>query len=421
MPLLSVVGLSYKTAPAEVRERFAFAETEIIPAVGALRTIGGTDECLLVSTCNRTEVYLVTPAEPPVPQVLEHLDAAHTRGVSTDVPPVYIHRGVEAARHVLRVTAGLDSMVLGEGQILGQIRRAFEIARTAQTTGPVLNRLMQVALSAGRRVRRETGLARSAPSVPRAAVGLCREVLGSVRGRRLLVVGAGDIAALVVKEFGAAGAMLIAVANRTLETGRSLAALVGADAISLDDVRRVSGEADIIVACAAVTKPILVPEMLQRVHDPRLPLLVIDLGIPRCVDATVASLPGVHLYDLDALSPTGASPLSADDLAKAERIVEEALVAFEQWLASRAAAPLLRALQGQVETIVDRELVRLRALDARQQEAVRGVIEAALHRFLHGPITRLREAAIRHDQTTLEVAKALFDVGPKRPGSGGTR
>ncbi len=422
---LTIVGLNYKTAPVEIRERFAFGLTEIPPMVVALHAIPGIEECLLLSTCNRTETYLVTPADPPVAQVLDFLKTSRAiPPAGAVVPPVYVHRGTAAARHTLRVTAGLDSMVLGEGQILGQMRRAFDIARAAQTTGPVLNRLMQLAIATGRRVRRETGLSRGAPSVPRAALALCQQVLGSVLGRRVVVVGAGDMAALVVKEFAAAGMKVVAVANRTLETARSLAAWVSAKAISLDALPTALGPADIIVACAAATEPLLSSKLLVAAGHRCEPLLVIDLGIPRSVDAAVSSLHGVVLYDLDDLLPRAFSPTSAEDLAAAERIVEDALAVFERWMASRAAGPLLRALHSRMETIVDGELVRsrarLRALSEGQREAVRGVVEAAMKKLLHIPIVRLREAASRRDINILESARKLFDLdvgkqGPRGP------
>ncbi len=422
MSNLSTVGLSFKTAPVEIRERFAFGPAEILPVVTALQTIPGIQECLVLSTCNRTEVSLVSSADPPVAEVLHLLSASRTGRAATDMPPVYVHQHTAAARHTLRVTAGLDSMVLGEEQILGQVRHAFDVARAARTTGPILNRLMQLAISTGRRVRRETGLARGAPSVPRAARALCQQVWGSLRGRRVVVVGAGDMAALVIKEFAAATMKVVAVANRTLETAQSLAARVDAEAVSLDALPAVIAAADLVVVCAAAPEPILFGDMFGQPGLRREPLLVLDLGIPRCVDASVASRSDVVLYDLDSLPAGTVSPISADDLVQADRIVEDALAAFERWLASRTATPLLRALTNRMETIVDRELARSRArlqvLDEDQREAVRGVIEAAMQKLLHRPIVRLREAAEHRDVAFLEWAAELFDLeaGPSHRG-----
>lgn len=218
--MLVALGLSHRTAALDVRERMAFEEADVPPALARLRAVPGISECLLLSTCNRTETYLVTHHEPPVAEVVDLLSAPRGVPATLLVPSLYVHRGSAAAHHALRVTAGLDSMILGEHQILGQVRRAFDLARTARATGPVLNRLMQLAIATGRRVRRETGLSRKAPSVPRAALAQCQRMFGAVRDRRVVVVGAGEAAVLALKVFAAAGARIEAVVNRNSGDGQ---------------------------------------------------------------------------------------------------------------------------------------------------------------------------------------------------------
>lgn len=419
--MLSVIGLSYKTTPVEVRERLVFAEPELWPALAALRSLPGVEECLLLSTCNRTEVYLVTAGDPPVSAVLSLLGSHRGVPLATLEPAAYVHRD-QAARHLLRVAAGLDSMVLGEAQILGQVRRAFEIAREARATGPSLNHTVQAALASGRRVRREAGLARAAASVPRAALSLCQQVLGSVHSRRVVLVGAGKIATCAVAVFADAGATIAAVANRTPESARALAARAGAEGLPLDRVAAAAADADIMLVCAGASTPMVTREMLAPTGVRVPPLLVIDLAIPRGVAPAVSSLPGVTLCTLDDLPSGGADAgVTAEDLTRADGLINQAVERLEQWLAARDAAPLIQALRGRADTIMEQELSRargrLRGLDEGQREAVRLVISSAVHKVLHNPTVRLRELAARKDARVLEVARELFDL-PAAPSHG---
>lgn len=420
MPLC-VVGLNHKTASLDVRERVAFAESEFPRAVAALRRLDGTAECLLLSTCNRTEVYLVTEAVSPLVEVGELLSTWRGIPPSTVVPWLSMQSGELAVRHAFRVAAGLESQVLGEEQILGQVRRALAAAQSAQATGPVLNRLMQSAIATGRRVRRETGISRRAASVPHAALALSRRVLRSLQGRLVLIVGAGDMALLAAKTFAAAGARVTAVANRTLGTARMVADRVGATALPLEAVGAAAGDADIVIVTIGASAPVLGADVFETRHRTG-PLLVIDLGVPRGVDPQAASLPQVALYDLDDLGPPGAG-LPEADVAAAETIVEAEIAAFRRWLASRVAVPLISELHQRVFRIVDEELVRaqprLRGLDANQLEAVRGVVEATLRKVLHTPVVRLRELAAGDDERVLAVVQELFDLNgePRHEGS----
>lgn len=419
--VLSAIGLSHKTAPIEVRERMAFAEADLLPVLDAMRGRAGIRECVLLSTCNRAEVYLITPGEPPMVEVAELLAAA--RGVAAEAfaSSLYQYCGIPAARHVMRVAAGLDSMVLGEEQILGQVKRAFDLARLNRSTGPVLNRLMALSITTGRRVRRETGVSRSAPSVPRAAVSLAKRALGSLKGRTALVVGAGEVAGLVVKLLVAAGVRVVAVANRTLEAARGLAALAGAEAVPLEAIAAASRDVELCVVCVGAGAPLVSPAMIGGDRDR--PLLVIDLGIPRGVDAAVAALPGVALHLLDQLPVEPASGgVPPEELARAEEIVKASLAGFEEWMASRLAVPLITALHGRADRIVQDELararVRLQGLDEAEHAAVRVVAEAVARKLLQTPIVQLRKSAARQDTRTLEAAGDLFELKVDPEGSG---
>lgn len=418
---LSVVGLSYRTAPVEVRERLAFAESELPGALATVRGLPGVDECLLLSTCNRTEVYLASADDPPVIAIVRALGVLRGVAFGEVERTVYVYRD-QAARHLLRVTAGLDSQVLGEAQILGQVRRAFEMARAARATGPLLNHTVQAALAAGRRVRRETALGRVAASVPRAALALSQRLLGSIDGRRVVIVGAGKIGSLTADLCAGAGARIAAIANRTPDPATALAARVGAEAVSLDRIGPACAGADLLLVCAGASIPVVTREMLAPAGARRDPLLVIDLAIPRGVAPDVATLPGVSLHTLDDLpAQASAGGISADDIARAEEIIEESVGRLDRWLAARAAAPLIEALRGRADAIVaaelDRARGRLRGLDDDQREAVRVVVASAVSKVLHHPTVGMRELAAR-DARLLEVARELFDL-PPGPGNGG--
>jgi len=410
--MLSACGLTHQIAPLRVRESLAFAEAELPAALPALHALPGVRETVLLSTCHRTEVYLVSDDRPPREAIMSTL--GRLRGVDPEEFAPYLHTwwSEDAARHVLRVAGGLESMVVGEPQVLGQVRRAFTTARIAGTTGPVLNRLMQLAIASGRRVRGETSLGGHGASVPHAVVSCCRAHWGTVPGHRALIVGAGEMAALLAKTFAAAGGSVVAIANRTQERARVLAERYRADVVTVDQIASRLHEVDAVMVSVGSDRPVLT---VCDLKETRSPLLVIDIGVPRAVDPAVVRLPDVTLYDLDSLAPhTGVSP-AADDLIAADAIVEETHEAFVRWLGSRAAVPLIAALHHRAEAIVEEELQRARGrllgLDEHQRLAVRGVVEGALRKLLHAPFVRLR--ARGDDARALDLARELFDLdGP---------
>lgn len=416
--MLSIVGLTHTTAPLPIRERLAFSEAELPSVLPAASALDGVAESLVLSTCNRTELYFAGAGRPDTSAVAEAL------GRIRSVPPaefrsyLRVLEGDDAARHTLRVASGLESLVVGEPQVLGQVRRAFEAARSAGTTGPVLNRLMQVAIACGRRVRAETDLGRRALSVPHAAAAVARRTIG-LAGRRLVLVGAGEIAALSAKIFSQGGVTIRAVANRTVAHAALLGARYGADAVGLADLPAVLREAEIVVVSVSAPSPVVTASMLRGIGGaPAGGRLVLDISVPRGVEPAAAALPGLTLYDLDALAPGDRSvvpPLAlngAPEIRQAEEIVDEALEAFVRWLASRAAVPVIAALHHRAERIVEAEMARagsrLSRLDERERRAVRGVVEGALRKLLHAPFVRLR--ARGGDARVMELARELFDL-----------
>ena len=415
------MGLNHKTAPLEVREQVAVDPSAYGPLLAHLHALPGVYESVLLSTCNRTEVLLVTVSEPAVEEITHLLSTV--RDVAPGIFSSYlaIHRDVDAARHTLRIAAGLESMVVGEHQILGQVRQAFDAARAAGATGPVLNRLLQLAIAGGRRVRRQTGLSRRASSVPHAARDLSQRLLGSLRGRPVVIVGAGEVAGIAAKLFAASGARITAVANRTVSAARLIASRYGAESLALDDVGNAAASADVLVVSVGADQPILRPQVFESMGARSTPLLVIDLGVPRGVDPHVAAVPGITLHDLDELSHRGMLSLpAAADVAEAERIIEWTLMLFMRWLASRAAVPLITALHARAAHIIEEELgrarSRLRDLDDGERQVVREVVESAMRKLLHSPFVRLRESAQADDPRVLALARELFDLGDELDG-----
>ncbi len=415
---LLAVGLSHHTAPVAVRERVAFLPTKLASAVVLLRQQKGIEEAALLSTCNRTEAYVVTDApEAGKEAVLAFWSAYHGVPRETFAPYVYAHRGSDAARHLFRVAGGLDSMIVGEAQILGQVREAFTLAREGGGIGPILSRLFRQAIAVGRRVRRETGIGRGAVSVPGAAVAVAREVWGELAGRKVLVLGSGEMAHLTVRNLVEAGCTSVVVCNRTLEHAEALAAAFGARAVRFDAFGSALREADILIASTGAPHVVVEASLVAEVMRGRTtPLVILDIAVPRDVDPAVRSIPGVHLVDIDDLEAAGRKVLleRQSEVERAERIVAEEVGKFEAWYRSLGVVPLIRALRHRAEAILEEEWARLRPqlahLPPKDQEAVRLALRAVLNRLLHRPIVRLKEIAAERDAVLVDAARALLDL-----------
>jgi len=398
---LVAVGLSHHTAPVEVRERVAFLPSKLASAVALLRQHGGIREAALLSTCNRTEAYVVADdREAARSTVLSFWAAYHGVPQEAFAPFTYTYRDADAARHLFRVSSGLDSMVFGEAQILGQVREAFACAREGGGIGPILSQLFRQAIAAGRRVRRETGIGRGAASVPGAAVALARELVGDLAGRHVLVLGSGEMARIVVRSLVASGCSVV-VCNRTLEHAEELAAAFGARTVRFDELKQALQDADILVTSTGAPHVVVEAPLIREVVKGRTrPLLILDIAVPRDVDPAVRAIPGVHLADIDDLEATSRRVLEdrRGEASRAEAIVAEEAAKFEAWARSLRVVPLIRALRGQAEKILEEEWAhlepQLRHLPEADQRAVRAALRSALHRVLHGPITQLKELVV---------------------------
>jgi len=362
---LLLVGISHRTAPVELRERVDFQARGVAEALGALAKRGSTREAAVVSTCNRAEIYVACD------------DVAETRadlvkfvsefnGVSqADVTPhVYDESDLDAARHLFRDAAGLDSLVVGEPQILGQVKEAHTVATEAQTAGPVLNRLFHASFAVGKRVRTETGLGSGAVSVSFAAVALARKIFGDLKGRNVLVVGAGEMGKLTALHMKSQGVQHVTIVSRTMaHAARTAEAIGGASAAPWDELDAVLGTSDIVITATGASSPILTKAHVETVMRPRRsrPLFIIDIAMPRDVEAAAGEIEQVFLYNIDDLQATVRENLArrTSEVSRAEAIVSEEIEKFGAWFRSRGAIPTVVALRQRFEAIRRAELERL--------------------------------------------------------------
>ena len=415
-----VLGVSHHGAPLEVRERLAFTSREVVPALERVRASSGAHEGVLLSTCNRTELYLVEgdgEASPAAWALLsERLGSDASRYG-------YVRRDREAAAHLFRVVSGMDSMVVGEAQIHGQVRDAWEASRP--TSGAVLNRLFQNALLTGGRVRSETQLGHGALSVSSAAVQLSKKIFGALTGRRAMVLGAGEMAELALASLQLEGVHAAIVANRTFERAQALAAQYGATAVHYDEAWSSLADVDLLICSTASPRPVV---NAARVRDAiarrgHRPLCILDIALPRDVDPDVAKLANVYLYDLDDLHSVVSASLERrrSELPAAEAVVAQEVESFWQWVAGLAAVPVLTQLRDEMHRVRERELAaamrRLGDLTPEQQSVVEHFSQSLTNKFLHEPSVRLRAAAANgRGLGIVDAARYLFALD-ERPAS----
>ena len=398
---LVLVGTSHRLSPVEVRERIAF-DLEEAARVAAQLADGGEAVCF--STCNCTELYFSHPD----PDEVEALGAEALLG---DEVELYRMRDEDAALHLFRVAAGLDSLVPGEGEILGQVRAAYE----AGAHGPVLDRLFREALRVGKKVRTETAIAESPASVSSAAAALAQQVFGELGGCKVLLVGAGEVSELAARALAARGATISAVTSRTKESAERLAAAFDARAVPFDALGRELAQADVVVSSTSSPDPILSREQIPDRKGR--PLFVIDLAVPRDVDPAVAELDDCYLYDIDDLQAVVRESLSGRrrEAERAEAIVEQEASRFREWQASLHAVPAIASLRERAERIRSGELAkaegRLEGLSESERRTVESLTTQIVNKLLHVPIVRMKEAAATEGAGYVEVARHLFGLG----------
>jgi glutamyl-tRNA reductase len=407
---LLVLGISHNTAPVALRERLALTETAAKRFVGELVAHDEVDEAVAISTCNRTEIYLVTGD--PVRAEAELLGKLARRADirPTELAPiVYSPRNCDAARQLYRVTAGLDSMIVGEAEVQGQVRRAYEAALEAGTTGPMTNRLFGAALQAGKRVRSETGIARERVSISTVAVDLARDVVGHLESRSVVIIGAGETAELTARALADQGVRTVFVANRHADRARSLAERFGGEVGSLDSLPARLGNADIVVSSTSSPHPIVEADDLAEVMRARggRPLVLIDIAVPRDIEHACGELDGVSVYDMDDLQAVVTRNLSVREAERdrAETVVE--IQRFARWLAQLDVMPTIASLREHGAEIVDQVLAenagRWETLSPRDLARVEAVARAVMQRLLHEPTIRLKESGHGRQQVLREL------------------
>ena len=403
MTELIVVGVSHKTAPLAVRERLALLDGQVEGFLQSL--LGEVQEAVVLSTCNRTELYVVGS------------EAAARAALSARAEAdFYVERNCDAARHLCRVTSGLESMVVGEAEIQGQVKRAYERALAARTTGPLTNKLFRAALATGKRVRTETAISSGHASVATVAVDAARAALGELAERHVVIVGAGEMSEQTARAFHAHGVTTMFVANRHRDRAIALAARFGGASGSFDALPGELERADVVVSSTASPHAIIGPEELDAVMEARSrrPLLLVDLAVPRDIDPACATVGGVTLLDMDALQRAVRGHLNVRhaEAARAEGIVEEEIQAFAVWLGRLEVLPTLTALRSHGDAIVEGLLAENSGRWSSGEDADRAaaLARALMNRLLHEPTLRVRESDAEHRHARLQLLRELFGL-----------
>ena len=412
-----VVGVNYVSAPVEVRERLAIVEEE---ATGVLDTMAGiVHQGAILATCNRTELYAICMGEDSINDL--RLFFGSWQGISTEdvAPYIYSYTGPEAVRHLFRVSAGIDSMVVGEAQILSQVKDALRIAEAAGRMGKELKRLFTHAIRAGRRARAETAIGRNGTSIPDVAVELARKVLGSLQGHRALIVGAGNAGKLSAKALLGAGAAEVFVINRTDHRSLDLASNIGGRAIPFSSLENTLAEVDVVVSGTAAKEPVISLDAVESAMTLRQgsPLLMLDIAVPRDIDPSVAGIHGVYLYNIDQLHAAARSNHlhRHAEVEQAEQIVAQEMDRFMEWWRTLIVIPTLRELLQTAERVrqleMDRVFRKLSHLSLGDQQTVEMMSRALIKKLLHHPLLSLKEMA--EDEGHIETIRHVFHLSER--------
>jgi glutamyl-tRNA reductase len=412
-----ITGLNHRTAPVEVREKLAFPEARLGEALRRLLSQEGVNEGLILSTCNRVEVAVAVDHGDPAGVVEEFLENARDMPRQQIAPHLYHYQGRDAIRHLFRVAASLDSMVVGEPQILGQLKEAYAHAKANGTVNSFLEGLMNRAFSVAKRVRTETEIGQNAVSVSYAAVELARDIFGSLNGHAILLIGAGKMSELAARHLQRAGANRIVVTNRTHARAEEMAAAFHGAVVPYEQFLSAMHSSDIVITSSGAPEYILTRESMQRVMSQRKgrPIFLIDIAVPRNVDPLVNKLDNVFLYDIDDLGRVVERNRLGrlEEAAEAEKIIEEEVARMEARLREREVAPTIISLQEQLEQLRCAELERVRSklgpMTPQQEEAIEALTRGILGKIAHGPIAELRRQASRGEtQTTIEMIRRIF-------------
>ncbi len=413
---LLVLGLSHKTAPVAIRERFALTEDALAAAASRARDVPGCRESFLVSTCNRVELYAACESATAAEEALSAVMAAVGNAPTAQVRPhLYSHAGPLAIRHLFRVAASLDSLVVGEPQILGQLKAAYELCRATGITGPTLHRAMERASAVAKRVRSETGIGRSSVSVSSVAADLARQIFGDLSQCSVLLVGAGKMGELAARHFKTHGAQNLFVANRNFDRARKVAEALGGHPRDLNELENLLVQAEIVVTSTGAASYIINQAMVKRALKVRKyrPIFFIDIAVPRNIEPGINTLDNVYLYDVDDLSGIANENLAGRqrEAEQAETMVADETQRFLKDLAGSAVTPTLQALRRKADEVkvaeLERAMRKLADLDEKQRKSVEMLADGVVNKLLHDVFIGLKDAARgdRGDEMAAAVRK----------------
>jgi len=422
---LSLIGVNHKTAPIELRERIAISRDELPETTRALGEMPGVSECMIVSTCNRVEI--LASLENAGTDLIEFLHQRFELAPAELAPHIYEHRDQEAVRHLFRMAASLDSMVVGEPQILGQVKEAFAIAKLSGTIAGQLEHLLQSAFAAAKKARSETGIGSNSVSIASVAVDMARKIFGSLQGRTVFLVGAGKMSELAARHLIQQGAASVLVTNRTYERARRMAeefeGAVTPSVVAFEDLYETASSADIVISSTGAPHHIFRPEhgqaFLQRRRNR--PMFFIDIAVPRDVDPAMNKLDGIFVYDIDDLQQVAVSHMEerSRQAIDAETLIEAEVQRFHARQRAVNVAPAIVALQRKAEEIRLAEIQRLHSrlgvLSAEQLEAVEVLTRGLVNKFLHPPMQALKQAAREGDSARLDAVCEEWSVSAALP------
>jgi glutamyl-tRNA reductase len=408
----NILGINHKTAPVALREKVAFGEDRLVAALRTLRQESGVAEVVILSTCNRTELYWAGSASGA--ELSQWLARHHGNNLDL-ASSLYIHQDSRAVEHAFSVASGLDSMVLGEAQILGQLKDAYRVAQETGSTGPTLNKLFQAAFSAAKRVRSETRIGANAVSLASATVSLARRVYADLSVHNALIVGAGEMNALTARHFMSAGVKRMVIANRTLGRAQKLAEQIKAHAVGLADLERELTEADIVISCTASAVPIISKRAVEAAIRARRrrPIFMVDMAVPRDIEPEVADLEDVYLFSIDDLQQLVDENRQQRELAAdgARLVINEEVARFLAQARAHDAGPAIRALRQQADGI-RRQTVeqarRMLAAGKSSDEVIEYLANTLTNRLLHAPTQALRQASELADLALAETMTRLL-------------
>jgi glutamyl-tRNA reductase len=418
MDKIILIGLNHKTASVDIRECLAFNADESRQALYELRGLTAVEEAVLFSTCNRVELLLTArDTEQAIGQAKAFLAKFKNIDLKAFESALYLHRGDAAVRHIFRVAASLDSMMVGEPQILGQVKAAYRTATEQKTSGVILNRLLHRTFFVAKRIRSETGIGGNAVSISYAAIELGRKIFGDLTGKKVLLIGAGEMAELAVEHLIRHKSKEIFVANRTFERGVELADKYRGTAIRFEEISDYLGQVDIVISSTGARGFVIEKAQVKAVMRRRRnrPVFFIDIAVPRDIDPEANSLNNVYVYDIDDLKDVVDENIEdrQREAVKAERIIDEAVIHFGQWVESLGVVPTIKALRGKINAMaqaeVQRTLQQMEHLAPADQQAIERMTHALVNKILHDPTHYLKSNGCQGDRAnSLDIARKLF-------------